>query len=161
MSLNIVHQINCLVLPRRDVHAIRHSFYFHKNYLLSYEKLWNECLIEWVGFCSVSKPHFPPQSSKKPSIWPLLATATLSALRFLTHVPHQLNHTEWLAATLFCCGLVPLTYITLRELILSLFLSLSPHLFGFVWLCYADAAQPFFFSMTLNEKAVLAALNAV
>lgn len=27
-------------------------FYFHKNYLLSYERLWDEFWIEWVGFCT-------------------------------------------------------------------------------------------------------------
>ncbi len=105
--------------------------------------------LGWILWC-FQTPFPIPQSSTKPPVWPLLATAARSALRLRTHVPHQLNRTEYWQSP------VPLTYITLRELILSL----SSHLFGFVRLCYADAAQSFF-SMTLNEKAVLAALNAV
>lgn len=59
MSLNIVLHIYNPVSPRWDIHAIRRSFYFHKNYLLSYERLWDEFWIEWVGFCSGYKPHSP------------------------------------------------------------------------------------------------------
>lgn len=95
--------------------------------------------VLWIGLCFQTL--FPI---------PQLATAAVFPN------PILIGSTVLNTVTPFCCGPVPMTYITIRALILSL----SSHLFGFVWLCHADAAQPFF-SVTRNEKAVWVALNAV